>query len=48
MKRAIFIEDLQYMLPAKFWFIWSSGFRREDFEKLTNQKQELSMGGHVC
>ena len=29
------------MLPTKFHFIWPSGFRREDFQKLTNQKQEL-------
>jgi hypothetical protein len=28
------------MLPAKFQFIWPSGFR-EDFMKSTNQKQEL-------
>jgi hypothetical protein len=30
------------MLPIKFQFIWSSGFR-EDFVKLTNQKQELHL-----
>ena len=29
------------MLPTKFRFIWQSGFRGEDFQKLTNQKQEL-------
>jgi hypothetical protein len=29
------------MLPTKFRFIWQSGFRGEDFYKLTNQKQEL-------
>jgi hypothetical protein len=29
------------MLPTKFWFIWPSGFRGEDFLKSTNQKQEL-------
>ena len=29
------------MLPAKFQFIWQSGFRGEDFQKLTNQKKEL-------
>ena len=27
---AIFMEDLPLMLPTKFLFIWSSGFR-EDF-----------------
>ena len=29
------------MLPTKFQFIWQSGFRGEDFQKSTNQKQEL-------
>ena len=40
------------MLPTKFWFIWPSGFKREDFlkaensfrgeesKKSANQKQE--------
>ena len=31
------------MLPTKFWIIWPSGFRGEDFWILTNQKQELSV-----
>jgi hypothetical protein len=29
------------MLPTKFRFIWPSGFRREEFKKSANQKQEL-------
>jgi hypothetical protein len=29
------------MLPTKFRFIWSSGFRGEDFIKSTNHKQEF-------
>ena len=29
------------MLPTKFRFIQQSGFRGEDFQKSTNQKQEL-------
>ena len=29
------------MLPTKFRFIQQSGFREEDFQKSTNQKQEL-------
>jgi hypothetical protein len=29
------------MFPAKFWFIWPSGFRGEDLKKSANQKQEL-------
>ena len=31
------------MLPTRFQINWSSGFRGEDFQKSTNQKQELSM-----
>jgi hypothetical protein len=30
-KWAVFIEYLPRMLPTKFWFIWPSGFRGEDF-----------------
>jgi hypothetical protein len=29
------------MLPTKFRFIWSGGFRGEGFLKSANQKQEL-------
>jgi hypothetical protein len=29
------------MLPTKFRFIWSSGYRGEDFFRSANQKQEL-------
>jgi hypothetical protein len=29
------------MLPTKFCFIWTSGFRGEDLNKSANQKQEL-------
>jgi hypothetical protein len=28
------------MLPTKFRFIWPNGFRREEFKKSANQKQE--------
>ena len=31
------------MLSTKFRFIWRTGFRGEDFQKSTNQKQELPM-----
>ena len=31
------------MLPIKFWFIWPSSFRGEEFKKSANQKQELPM-----
>ena len=36
-----FIQNLPYILPTKFWFIWTSGFRGEDLKKSANQKQEL-------
>ena len=29
------------MLPTKFWFIWPSSFRGDNFFKSANQKQEL-------
>jgi hypothetical protein len=35
------------MLSTKFWFIWPSGFRGEDFQKSTNQKQELPMAAII-
>jgi hypothetical protein len=31
------------MFLTKFWFIWLSSFREEDFYKSTNQKQALLM-----
>jgi hypothetical protein len=40
-KCAIFIDDIPWMLPIKFRFIWPNGFRAEDFQKSANQKQEL-------
>jgi hypothetical protein len=31
------------MLPIKFRFIWPNGYRREEFFKSANQKQESPM-----
>ena len=31
------------MLPTKFWFICPNDFRGDDFQKSTNQKQELTV-----
>ena len=31
------------MLPTKFRFIWPNNYRREEFFKLANQKQESPM-----
>jgi hypothetical protein len=32
------------MLPTKFWIIWPSSYRREEFLKSANQKQ-VTCGG---
>ena len=36
-------RDLPWILPTKFRSIWPSCVRVEDFQKLTNQKKELSV-----
>ena len=43
MKLAIFTEDLPKMLPNKLRFIWPNSFRREEFKKSANQKEESSV-----
>jgi hypothetical protein len=43
MKCAIFIEELPWLLPTKFWFIWLSSLRGKYFIKSANKKQELSV-----
>ena len=35
------VSSIYVMYPTKFQFIWRSSFRKEDFQKSTNQKQEL-------
>jgi hypothetical protein len=35
-KWVIFTEDLLQMIPTKFQFIWSNGFRIEEFKKSAN------------
>jgi hypothetical protein len=37
---AMLIENLPWMLPTKFRFIWPSGFRGEDFLEI-NQSEKL-------
>ena len=37
------MQDLPQVLPTKFRFIWVCSFREEDYQKSTNQKQELPM-----
>jgi hypothetical protein len=36
------------MLPTKFQFIWSSGFRGEDFLEINQSETRIACGGHVC
>jgi hypothetical protein len=48
MKRAIFIEDLPYMLSTKFQLIPESGFRGEDFLEINQSETRMACGGHVC
>jgi hypothetical protein len=36
------------MLPTKFWFIWQSGFREEDFLEINQSETRIAFGGHVC
>ena len=35
------------MIPTKFWFIWPSGFRGEDFLEIDQSKTRNAYGGHV-
>jgi hypothetical protein len=36
------------MLPTKFQFIWQSGFRGEDFFKISQSETRIAYGGQVC
>jgi hypothetical protein len=47
-KWAIFIDDLPRMLPNKFWFIWQSDFREEDFLEINQSETRIAFDGHVC
>jgi hypothetical protein len=47
-KWAISIEDLPYMLPTKFRFIWKSGFIGEYFLELDQSETRIACSGHVC
>jgi hypothetical protein len=35
------------VLPTKFWFIWPSGFRGEDFLEINQSEKRITCGGHV-
>ena len=47
-KLAMFIQDFPRMLPTKFRFIWSSGFRGDDFLEINQSETRNACGGHVC
>ena len=32
------------MLPTKFWFIWQSGFREEDFLEINQSETRIACG----
>jgi hypothetical protein len=36
------------MLPTKFRFIWSCGFRGDDFLEINQSETRIVCGGHVC
>jgi hypothetical protein len=35
------------VLYKKFWFIWPSGFRAEDFLDINESETRIACGGHV-
>ena len=41
-------KDFRRMLPTKFWFIWHSGFRGDDFLVINQSETRIVCGGHVC
>jgi hypothetical protein len=40
------IENLVYMVPTKFRFIWASSFRGEDLKKYDPSETTIAYGGH--
>ena len=36
------------MLPTKFWVIWQSDFRGEDFLEIDQPETRIAYGSHVC
>jgi hypothetical protein len=36
------------MLPAKFQFIWPSGFKGDDFLEIDQSETRIACGSHVC
>jgi hypothetical protein len=44
----VLYKDCSLMFPTKFWFIWQSGFRGEDFLEINQSETRIACGGHVC
>jgi hypothetical protein len=42
-----FKEAIPRMLSTKFWFIWSSGIRGEEFVEINQSEKKIACGGHV-
>ena len=36
------------MFPAKFHFIWPSGYKEEDFLELNQSERRIACGDNVC
>jgi hypothetical protein len=47
-KSRCFIEDLAYMLPAKFSLIWPRSFRGEDLFNISQSETRIACGSNVC
>ena len=47
-KWAFAIENLPYIHPTKFGFIWLSGFRGEDFLEIDQSETRIACGCHLC
>jgi hypothetical protein len=47
-KLAIIIENTPRILPTKYRFIWSIGFRVDIFLEINQSETRIACGGHVC
>ena len=42
------IQNLPWVLPAKFRFIWLLSFRGEDYLEIDQSERRIACGGHIC
>ena len=47
-KCTILIEDLTWLLPTKFQFIWPCSFREADYLEINQSETRIARGGHIC